>query len=184
MMLSVENQKKLSKMKKEDICVVIDSEKKRLAAIDILERAGESLYHRSQIFWKFDKKLYLHYDIHTDNWVCVNTKISKRKVPLNKLGDLIYVFAEIEEKKTNDTIISTMETNLEPTQKSQPFYMVFVENSASSPTVKHEKYEDAYAETLRLSKKEGQKAYVLFSIIEVEQVQSPKITGFGIPPHI
>ena len=99
-------------------------------------------------------------------------------MPLNKLADLLYVFAEIEEKKpkkTNDTKISTMETNLEPTQESQPFYMVFVENSASAPTVKHENYADAHAEMLRLSKKQGQKAYVLFSITEVEQV--PKINS-------
>lgn len=165
-------------MNKADIYVLIDSEKKRLAAIDILERAGESLYHRSQLFWEFDKKLYLHYDIHAADWVAVNTKISKRKVPLNKLGDLIYVFAEIEEKKpkkTNDTKISTMEANLEPTQKSKPFYMVFVENSSSLPIVKHEMYPDAHGEMLRLSKKEGKKAYVLLAVSEVEQV--PKITS-------
>jgi hypothetical protein len=42
----------------------------------------------------------------------------------------------------------------------KPFYMVFVEGG-NTPQVKHEEYNDAFLEMVRLSKKENKKSYVV-----------------------
>jgi phosphoribosyl 1,2-cyclic phosphodiesterase len=59
---------------------------------------------------------------------------------------------------------------IEPFFDNKPFYMVVVEDSIYPPKEKHEKYEDAFQEMLRLSKKENKKAFVLQSITQVEQI--------------
>lgn len=50
------------------------------------------------------------------------------------------------------------EGRIEPLTDCKPFYMVVVENGVYSPNMKHDKYEDAFQEMLRLSKKENKKA--------------------------
>lgn len=70
------------------------------------------------------------------------------------------------------------EGKIEPITKSKAFYMVIVEDSVYPPRLKHEKYEDAFEEMLRLSKKENKKAYVLLSVTEVEQI--PNVKQFRI----
>ncbi len=42
----------------------------------------------------------------------------------------------------------------------KPFYMVVVDGG-NTPTKKHEEYNDAFLEMVRLSKKENKKAYVV-----------------------
>ena len=66
------------------------------------------------------------------------------------------------------------EGKIEPLTDCKPFYMVVVEDSPYPPKLKHEKYDDAFQEMLRLSKKENKKAYVLLSVTQVEQVSSVK----------
>jgi hypothetical protein len=71
------------------------------------------------------------------------------------------------------------EGKIEPYHDSTPFYMVFVEDSVHPPKIKHEKYEDAFNEMLRLSKHENKKAYIMISVTQVEQI--PNIKLFNLP---
>jgi len=68
---------------------------------------------------------------------------------------------------------------IEPFNDSTPFYMVFVDGAIHSPKVKHEKYEDAFSEMLRLSKQENKKAFIMISVTQVEQI--PNIKLFNLP---
>jgi len=70
------------------------------------------------------------------------------------------------------------EGKIEPLTDCKPFYMVVVEGGAHPPKLKHEKYEDAFQEMLRLSKKENKKAYVLISLTQVEQI--PNVKQFNL----
>lgn len=67
---------------------------------------------------------------------------------------------------------------IKPIFKAEPFYMVVVEDSHHPPTVKHEGYEEAFSEALRLSKKENKKAFVLMSVTQVEQI--PNVQQFDL----
>jgi len=66
------------------------------------------------------------------------------------------------------------EGKIESLKDCKPFYMVVVEGSIYPPNIKHEKYDDAFEEMLRLSKKENKKAFVLVSVTEVEQIPNVK----------
>ena len=66
------------------------------------------------------------------------------------------------------------EGKIEPLTDCTPFYMVFVEDSPYPPKLKHQTYDDAFSEMLRLSKKENKKAYILVSITQVEQIPNVK----------
>jgi len=70
------------------------------------------------------------------------------------------------------------EGKIEPITNNEPFYMVLVEESVYPPKNKHLKYEDAFEECLRLSKKENKKAYVMLSITLVEQI--PNVKQFNL----
>lgn len=70
------------------------------------------------------------------------------------------------------------EGKIEPLKDCNPFYMVIVEDGVYPPKLKHEKYDDAFQEMLRLSKKENKKAYVLISVTQVEQI--PNIKQFNL----
>jgi len=54
------------------------------------------------------------------------------------------------------------------------FYMVLVEGSPIAPRIKHDDYDVALNECVRLSKQEGKTAYVLKAVTEVEQ--SPNVS--------
>jgi len=71
------------------------------------------------------------------------------------------------------------EGKIEPYHDSTPFYMVFLEDAIHPPKVKHEKYEDAFSEMLRLSKQENKKAFIMISVTQVEQI--PNIKLFNLP---
>lgn len=73
--------------------------------------------------------------------------------------------------------LAKFEGQILPITKAIPFYMVLVEDSLNAPKKKHESYEDAFLEMLRLSKQENKKAYVLVSVTKVEQ--TPNITQFN-----
>ena len=60
---------------------------------------------------------------------------------------------------------------IENLNELKKFYMVFVEGSKYPPLLKHEKYQEAFEEMLRLAKKENAKAYVMEAITQVEQIQ-------------
>jgi phosphoribosyl 1,2-cyclic phosphodiesterase len=68
------------------------------------------------------------------------------------------------------------EGKIEPLTDLTAFYMVVVEDSIYPPKEKHLKYDDAFSEMLRLSKKENKKAFVLLSIAQAEQI--PNVTIF------
>lgn len=70
------------------------------------------------------------------------------------------------------------EGKIEPLTDCKPFYMVVVEDGVYPPKQKHENYEDAFHEMLRLSKKENKKAYVLISVTQVEQI--PNVKQFNL----
>lgn len=81
-------------------------------------------------------------------------------------------------KNTKNKKQVKFEGRIEPLTNCKPFYMVVVEDSVHSPKRKHETYEDAFEEMLRLSKKENKKAYVLISVTQVEQV--PNVKQFNL----
>jgi hypothetical protein len=66
------------------------------------------------------------------------------------------------------------EGRIEPLTDCKPFYMVVVEDGVYPPKPKYDKYEDAFQEVLRLSKKENKKAYVLISVTQVELIANVK----------
>jgi hypothetical protein len=66
------------------------------------------------------------------------------------------------------------EGRIKPLTDCKPFYMVVVEGGIYPPNIKHENYDDAFEEMLRLSKKENKKAFVLVSVTEVEQIPNVK----------
>lgn len=70
------------------------------------------------------------------------------------------------------------EGKIEPLTDCKPFYMVVVEDGFYPPKLKHEKYEDAFQEMLRLSKKENKTAYVLISVTQVQQI--PNVKQFNL----
>jgi hypothetical protein len=70
------------------------------------------------------------------------------------------------------------EGKIEAITSSEPFYMVVVEDGVFPPKNKHLKYEDAFEECLRLSKKENKKAYVMLSVTLVEQI--PNVLQFNL----
>jgi hypothetical protein len=70
------------------------------------------------------------------------------------------------------------EGKIETLTKATPFYMVVVEGSIYPPTQKHEKYEDPFNESLRLSNKENKKAFVMLAVSQVELI--PNITHFKL----
>ena len=70
------------------------------------------------------------------------------------------------------------EGKIKPLTDYKPFYMVVVEDGVYPPKLKHENYEDAFQEMLRLSKKENKKAYVLISVTQVEQI--PNVKQFNL----
>jgi len=65
---------------------------------------------------------------------------------------------------------------IEPLVNPKSFYMVVVEGSIYPPNQKHETYEDAFNECLRLSNKENKKAFVLLAVSQVELI--PNVTQF------
>jgi hypothetical protein len=66
------------------------------------------------------------------------------------------------------------EGRIEPLTDCKSFYMVVVEDGVYPPKPKYDKYEDAFQEMLRLSKKENKKAYVLISVTQVELIANVK----------
>jgi hypothetical protein len=63
---------------------------------------------------------------------------------------------------------------IEPLSKSKVFYMVVVEGGHTPPNKQHEEYDDAFAEALRLAKRENKKAFVVQAITEVEMIPNVK----------
>lgn len=68
----------------------------------------------------------------------------------------------------NRSLEQQIEEGADPPEIS--FYMVVVENGVYPPKIKHETYEEALQECIRISKKENKKAFVLKSISQVEQI--------------
>lgn len=66
------------------------------------------------------------------------------------------------------------EGKIEPLSKCKTFYMVIVEGSHIPPNKQHDDYDEAFAEALRLAKKENKKAFVVQSITEVEMIPNVK----------
>lgn len=67
------------------------------------------------------------------------------------------------------------EGKIEPIRRSEKFYMVVVEGGHTPPSKKHEEYDDAFAEALRLTKMQNKKAYVVQAITEVELIANVKL---------
>jgi hypothetical protein len=74
-----------------------------------------------------------------------------------------------------------MATNIQPTYyegeikpfvSTKSFYMVIVEGGTKYPHVKHENYEDAFAECNRLSQLENKTAYVVKAITKIKQISN------------
>jgi hypothetical protein len=65
---------------------------------------------------------------------------------------------------------------VEPFNNKKPFYMVVVEGNHTPPKVKHESYNDAFDEAMRLCKKENKTTYVVSSVTQINLV--PKILQY------
>ena len=74
-------------MKKEEIYVVIDSEPKRLRAIQILTDAGENILDTSSIFYKFSGKMILRFN--GKNWWITWNFFSETEITLDHLEELL-----------------------------------------------------------------------------------------------
>jgi hypothetical protein len=61
---------------------------------------------------------------------------------------------------------------IEPLRTATSFWVVWVNGSGCPPKIKHETYEEAFAECQRLSKKENKTAYVLKAETQVEQISN------------
>ena len=61
-------------------------------------------------------------------------------------------------------------------EQERGFFMVVVEHGNFPPVKKHDTYQEALEEAMRLSKKENKDAYVLQSRVKVEQI--PNIIQF------
>jgi hypothetical protein len=86
-------------MKKEQIYVTIDSEEKRLRAIEILEKAGEKILKGSALFNNHNVGI-LCYTTYKNYWVLTND-YDKDKTTLDELEALL-----IPNYKVNDVILS------------------------------------------------------------------------------
>jgi hypothetical protein len=83
-------------MKKEQIYVVIDSEEKRLRAIQILSDAGEEIFSMSGMLQKNDKEFTIDYIL--GSWTRNANKEKKTEISLDQLEQLLnpqYVVKEI-----------------------------------------------------------------------------------------
>ena len=66
------------------------------------------------------------------------------------------------------------EGSVDNLKQHKTFYMVLVEDSPTAPKIRHDDYDSAFQECMRLSKQEGKTAYVLISATEIEQIPSVK----------
>ena len=66
------------------------------------------------------------------------------------------------------------EGKIEPISQSKTFYMVVVEGGHTPPKKQHKDYDEAFAEALRLSKKENKKTFVVQAITEVNLIVNVK----------
>ena len=66
------------------------------------------------------------------------------------------------------------EGKAENLSQSKTFYMVVVEGSHTAPTKQHQEYDDAFAEALRLAKKENRRTLILQAVTEVELIANVK----------
>jgi hypothetical protein len=75
-------------MKKEEIYVKIDSEEKRLRAVDVLKKAGEEIFEDSGILEVFSTgNLYFSKDAHT--WCYVYGILDEKEITLDQLEALL-----------------------------------------------------------------------------------------------
>jgi hypothetical protein len=89
-------------MKKEQIYVTIDSEEKRLRAIEILDKAGEEILHESTIFIKTDSAFkQLLYSIDINGWLLSMFNDKKQEITLDQLESLL-----IPNYQVKDVILS------------------------------------------------------------------------------
>ena len=96
------NQKSIRIMKKEQIYVTIDSEEKRLRAIEILEKAGEEILHESTMFIKTDSAFkQLLYSIDINGWLLSMFNDKKTEITLDQLEALL-----IPNYQVKDVILS------------------------------------------------------------------------------
>jgi hypothetical protein len=86
-------------MKKEDIYVTIDSEEKRLRAIEILKKAGEEIFEGSALFNNYNVGI-LCYNAYSNHWVLTND-YDKDKITLDQLEALL-----IPNYQVKDVILS------------------------------------------------------------------------------
>ena len=68
------------------------------------------------------------------------------------------------------------EGKIEPLNTEKTVYVVWVDGYP--PKLKHDNYESAFEESLRLSKEINRAAYVMLAVTKVEQV--PNVTQFKI----
>lgn len=74
-------------MKKEEIYVVIDSEEKRLRAIQILTDAGENILDTSSLLYKFAGKMILRFN--GKKWWVTLDSDDKTEITLDQLEELL-----------------------------------------------------------------------------------------------
>jgi hypothetical protein len=80
-----------------------------------------------------------------------------------------YKFSDGLYKETDNHLVFELLTE-------RVFFMVVVDKGNFPPVIKHETYQEALDEAMRLSKKENKDTYVLQSIAKVEQI--PNIIQF------
>jgi hypothetical protein len=80
-------------MKKEEIYVVIDSEEKRLRAIQILSDAGEIITNESVLLNEFyNVPMSLCFDL---GWYCIKMKAHRQEITLNQLEQMLNPIKEV-----------------------------------------------------------------------------------------
>jgi hypothetical protein len=80
-------------MKKEEIYVVIDSEEKRLRAIQILSDAGENITNESVLLNEFyNVPMSLCFDL---GWYCIKMKAHRQEISLDQLDQMLNPIKEV-----------------------------------------------------------------------------------------
>jgi hypothetical protein len=94
-------------MEKENIYVTIDSEEKRLRAIEILEKAGEEILYGSAIFIKTDSVFkHLLYDIKSNRWLMSMFNDKKQEIILDELELLLGTSVDHTSYVVKDVVLS------------------------------------------------------------------------------
>lgn len=76
-------------MNKEDVCVLIDSEEKRLRLLEILEQTGEKVWKYSHLNRSYNNLVYTAGHVGDEYWVMLDCGTGRQEITLDELEQLL-----------------------------------------------------------------------------------------------